>query len=91
MNSPICSAFSVPVEGGLSVHPHLQLTAVEELARVELLERSRRGVGLTAAGRSFVHHARLVLQQLDQMRGELSETQAATVVQYPLETAEVRA
>jgi DNA-binding transcriptional LysR family regulator len=46
---------------------------MEELTGVRLLERGRRGVNLTAAGRSFVHHARLVLQQIDHMTGELSE------------------
>jgi DNA-binding transcriptional LysR family regulator len=46
---------------------------MEELAGVKLLDRERRGVSLTAAGRSFVHHARLVLQQIDHMKGELSE------------------
>jgi DNA-binding transcriptional LysR family regulator len=46
---------------------------MEALAGVALLERRRRGVNLTAAGRSFIHHARLVLQQIDHMKGELSE------------------
>jgi DNA-binding transcriptional LysR family regulator len=51
---------------------------MEGLAGVRLLERGRRGVNLTAAGRSFVHHARLVLQQIDHMRGELSEYTGGT-------------
>lgn len=46
---------------------------MEELAGVALLERGRRGVILTPAGRAFVHHARLVLQQIEHMKGELSE------------------
>jgi DNA-binding transcriptional LysR family regulator len=46
---------------------------MEELSGVSLLERGRRGVTLTAAGRAFVHHARLVLQQIEHMKGELTE------------------
>jgi DNA-binding transcriptional LysR family regulator len=46
---------------------------MEELAGVALLERGRRGIILTPAGRAFVHHARLALQQIEQMKGELSE------------------
>jgi DNA-binding transcriptional LysR family regulator len=55
-----------------------RIRKMEELAGVELLERRRRGVNLTAAGRSFVHHARLVLQQIDHMKGELSEFAGGT-------------
>jgi molybdate transport repressor ModE-like protein len=46
---------------------------MEALAGTPLLERTRRGVTLTPAGRALAHHARLVLQQMDQMKGELSE------------------
>lgn len=46
---------------------------MEELAGVALLERRRRGINLTAAGRAFVHHARLALQQIDCLKSELSE------------------
>jgi molybdate transport repressor ModE-like protein len=45
---------------------------MEELAGVALLERARRGVVLTPAGRALVHHARLVLLQVEHMKGELS-------------------
>lgn len=38
-----------------------------------LLIRRRRGVELTAAGSALHHHARLVTQQLEQMRGELTD------------------
>ena len=38
-----------------------------------LLERHRRGVRATAAGSALAHHAQLVVQQLERMRGELSE------------------
>jgi DNA-binding transcriptional LysR family regulator len=50
-----------------------RIRKMEELAGVPLLERGRRGVMLTPAGRAFVHHARLVLQQVEHMKGELSE------------------
>jgi len=36
-----------------------------------LLERTRRGVQVTAAGAALVRHARLILFQVEQMRGEL--------------------
>jgi DNA-binding transcriptional LysR family regulator len=45
---------------------------MEELTGVALLDRGRRGVVLTPAGRAFVHHARLTLQQIEHMKGELS-------------------
>ncbi len=48
-----------------------RLRGMEEALGVALLERSRRGVQPTAAGRALLHHARVVLQQLEQMRGEL--------------------
>ena len=38
-----------------------------------LLVRKRRGVELTAAGTALLHHARLVMQQLGHMRGELND------------------
>ena len=37
-----------------------------------LLARDRRGVKLTAAGQCLIDHARLVVQQVDRMRGDLS-------------------
>lgn len=40
---------------------------------VALLERRPRGVRLTPAGRAVAHHARVVLGQLEQMRGELGQ------------------
>lgn len=50
-----------------------RIRKMEELAGVALLERGRRGVTLTPAGQAFVYHARLVLQQIEHMKGELSE------------------
>ncbi|MFL6711664.1 MAG: LysR family transcriptional regulator [Sulfurifustis sp.] len=55
-----------------------RIRKMEELAGVPLLERRQRGVNLTPAGRSFAHHARLVLQQIDHMKGELSEYAGGT-------------
>ncbi len=46
---------------------------MEELAGVALLERGRRGVILSPAGRALAHHARLALQHIENMKGELSE------------------
>ena len=46
---------------------------MEESLGAPLLQRHRRGVRATPAGAALVHHARLVIQQLDRMRGELSE------------------
>lgn len=44
---------------------------MERELRAPLFERQRRGVAPTAAGLALVHHARLVIRQLDAMRGEL--------------------
>ncbi len=38
-----------------------------------LLNRERQGVQPTPAGRTLVHHARLLLQQAERMRGDLAE------------------
>jgi DNA-binding transcriptional LysR family regulator len=38
-----------------------------------LLNRERQGVQPTPAGRTLVHHARIMLQQAERMRGELAE------------------
>lgn len=55
-----------------------RIRKMEKLAGAALLERGRRGVLLTAAGRAFVHHARLVLHQIEHMKGELSEYAGGT-------------
>jgi DNA-binding transcriptional LysR family regulator len=44
---------------------------VEQALGVTLFERKRRGVSLTPAGQALIHHARVVTQQLELMRGEL--------------------
>ncbi|WNG60862.1 LysR family transcriptional regulator [Archangium gephyra] len=50
-----------------------RICGMEEELGVPLLERERRGVRTTPAGRALVHHARTVLEQLERMRGELGE------------------
>jgi len=50
-----------------------RVRGMEEQARVPLLERGRRGVEPTPAGRTLLHHARLVTGQVERMRGELGE------------------
>ncbi|RJF97047.1 LysR family transcriptional regulator [Noviherbaspirillum cavernae] len=50
-----------------------RIRGMEDALGVPLLERGRRGVEPTAAGRTLVHHARAVLQQMERMRGELGE------------------
>ena len=55
-----------------------RIRKMEALCGVPLLERRRRGVALTAAGRAFVHHASLVVQQIEHMKGELSEFAGGT-------------
>lgn len=60
-------------------HAHLALASasarirgMEEILGVPLLKRGRRGVEPTEAGRSLLDHARIVLQQIETMRGDLS-------------------
>jgi molybdate transport repressor ModE-like protein len=50
-----------------------RIRGMEETLGVPLLERGPRGVKLTPAGRALVHHAHVVLQQLERMRGELGQ------------------
>src|ERR1044072_6239654 len=49
-----------------------RIRGMDEMLDVPLLQRGRRGVRLTDAGRNLLDHARIVLQQVDTMRGELS-------------------
>jgi DNA-binding transcriptional LysR family regulator len=46
---------------------------IEEGLGVKLLFRTSQGVTLTPPGQAFVHHARLVLCQLEHLRGDLQE------------------
>jgi DNA-binding transcriptional LysR family regulator len=50
-----------------------RVRGMEETLGLPLLVRGRRGVHPTPAGETLVHHARLVLQQMERMRGELGE------------------
>jgi molybdate transport repressor ModE-like protein len=50
-----------------------RLRGMEEMIGHPLLERGRRGVEPTPAGDALAHHARIVLRQIEQMRGELGE------------------
>jgi DNA-binding transcriptional LysR family regulator len=50
-----------------------RIRAMEDALGVPLFDRKRRGVSPTAAGAALVEHARLVMQQLERMRGELNQ------------------
>ncbi|WP_142849011.1 LysR substrate-binding domain-containing protein [Telmatospirillum sp. J64-1] len=50
-----------------------RVRGMEETLGAPLLERGPRGVQPTPAGQALVHHARLVLLQVEQMRGELGQ------------------
>ncbi|MGO4725153.1 MULTISPECIES: LysR substrate-binding domain-containing protein [unclassified Inquilinus] len=50
-----------------------RIRGMEEAAGTALLQRGRRGVTPTPAGQAVLHHARLVLQQMQRMRGELGD------------------
>lgn len=49
-----------------------RIKGLEEALGVALLKRGRRGVELTAAGDSLLDHARLVIHQIEAMRGDLA-------------------
>ena len=51
----------------------IRIKNLEEGLGVKLLYRTSQGVTLTPPGQAFMHHARLVLQQLADLRGDLSE------------------
>jgi DNA-binding transcriptional LysR family regulator len=48
-----------------------RISGMESSLGAQLLERNRRGVTTTAAGDALISHARLILGQVEQMRGEL--------------------
>lgn len=48
-----------------------RISGMESSLGAQLLERNRRGVTTTAAGDAVIRHARLILNQVEQMRGEL--------------------
>ena len=50
-----------------------RIRAMEETLGVALLDRKPRGVQLTPAGSVLERHARIVMRDLDEMRGELND------------------
>jgi DNA-binding transcriptional LysR family regulator len=50
-----------------------RIRGMEEASGVALLDRNSRGVRPTPAGQALAHHARVVLGQLEQMRGDLRQ------------------
>ncbi|MEJ3958999.1 LysR family transcriptional regulator [Brachymonas sp. G13] len=50
-----------------------RMSDLEAIFRTPLLERHARGVTLTAAGESLLHHARALIYGLDKMQAELGE------------------
>ncbi|HVX79108.1 MAG TPA: LysR family transcriptional regulator [Bradyrhizobium sp.] len=49
-----------------------RIKGLEEAVGVELLKRGRRGIELTAAGESLLDHARIVIHNVEAMRGDLA-------------------
>lgn len=50
-----------------------RIKGMEDTLGVLLLNRSHKGVELTPAGRTLLHHASVVLQQMERMRGDLGQ------------------
>ena len=50
-----------------------RVRGMEDALGMPLLLRGRRGVAATPAGQTLLHHARLVLQQMERLRGDLGE------------------
>ena len=50
-----------------------RVKALETQCEVQLLAREARGVRVLPAGEAFLHHARLMLQQAEQLRGDMRE------------------
>jgi len=50
-----------------------RVRGMEDIIGLPLLERGARGVVPTPAGDALAHHARIVLRQIEQLRGELGE------------------
>jgi len=72
------------VEAGSITHGaermHLAIAAastrirnMEEVLGTPLLHRERQGIQTTEAGRTLLHHARVLLQQAERMRGDLAQ------------------
>ncbi|WP_242450652.1 LysR substrate-binding domain-containing protein [Serratia marcescens] len=58
---------------GLSLPPPAPACGLEQQAGVALLTRNPRGVQATPAGERLLHHARVLLQQRDRLRGDMAE------------------
>src|ERR1700753_3352587 len=63
--------------GAMQVHLALasasaRIKGLEQAFGVPLLKRGRRGVELTAAGESLLDHARIVMHEVEAMRGDLA-------------------
>ena len=72
------------VEAGSITHGaarmHLAIAAastrirnMEDVLGTPLLHRERQGIQTTEAGRTLLHHARVLLQQAERMRGDLAQ------------------
>lgn len=68
-----------------ALHVHLALASasarikgLEAALDVALLKRGRRGVELTAAGESLLDHARIIIHNVDAMRGDLAAYASGT-------------
>src|SRR5437667_1896787 len=53
--------------------PSTRIRDMEATLGTPLLHRQRQGVRPTEAGRALLHHARVLLQQAERMRGDLAE------------------
>src|SRR4051812_27729641 len=49
-----------------------RIKGLEERLGLALLSRGRRGVSLTAAGESLLGHARIIMNDVDAMRGDFA-------------------
>ena len=74
----IAVADSRSITGG-AMHVHLALASasarikgLEQAFGTALLKRGRRGVELTAAGESLLDHARIIMHEVEAMRGDLA-------------------
>src|SRR5690606_41732696 len=50
-----------------------RIKGMEDVLGVLLLNRSHKGVQLTPAGRTLLHHASVVVQQMERMHGDLGQ------------------
>src|SRR5215510_1712484 len=50
-----------------------RIADLEKVAKVQLFRRHRTGLQLTAAGHTFLHHARVLMRDLAQMDSEVGE------------------